>query len=256
MNFLKGVSKQRKKLKSRKNSANSKRRQEHFLKINNDIIGLYEFILEKNCGRKLKTKAQLGQDAFALIANNYKRDGFFVEFGATNGIDLSNSFLLEKNFGWRGIVAEPSPAWHSALYENRDCFIEPNCVWKESGEKLEFDVVERGEFSTLTQFSAGDMHSEKRKKSERILVETISLLDLLKKYDAPSRVDYLSVDTEGSEFDILSVFDFDEYRFGCITVEHNFTPQRSKIHDLLVKYGYKRVFPNLSRFDDWYIEDK
>ncbi|MEM7463376.1 MAG: FkbM family methyltransferase [Pseudomonadota bacterium] len=256
MKFLKGISKRRKKSKLRKNSMQSERRKKQLLEITNDIIGLYEFILEKNCGKKLKTKAQLGQDAFALIANDFKRDGFFVEFGATNGVDLSNSFLLEKSFGWRGILAEPSPAWHSALYENRDCFIEPNCVWKESGKKLKFDVVKRGEFSTLSQFSAGDMHSETRKKSNTILIETISLLDLLKKYDAPLKIDYLSVDTEGSEFDILSVFEFEQYRFGCITVEHNFTPQRSKIHDLLVENGYKRVFPNLSRFDDWYIEDR
>ena len=256
MNFLKRVSRKQNESKLRNNSKEAKRRYKEYRKIKNDIIGLCEFILEKKYGEKLKTKAQLGQDAFALIANDFKRDGFFVEFGATNGIDLSNSFLLEKNFGWRGIVAEPSPAWHSALQENRDCFVETNCVWKTSGQKLAFDVVECGEFSTLAQFSAADMHAETRKKSRRIFVESISLVDLLKKYDAPRKIDYLSVDTEGSEFNILSVFDFEKYRFGCITVEHNFTPQRSKIHDLLVKNGYKRVFPNLSRFDDWYIEDR
>ena len=49
------------------------------------------------------SKSQLGQDVFALSVLNFKRNGFFVEFGATNGIDYSNSLVIEKIFGWKGI---------------------------------------------------------------------------------------------------------------------------------------------------------
>ncbi|WP_199925172.1 FkbM family methyltransferase [Neorhizobium sp. SOG26] len=76
---------------------------------------------------------------------------------------------------------------------------------------------------------------------------------MLRKYGAPRQIDYLSIDTEGSEFDILQAFDFGEYEFGIITCEHNYTPQREKIHDLLVANGYVRVWEKVSRFDDWYI---
>ena len=55
-----------------------------------------------------ESKSQYRQDLFVLSELEFKRDGFFVEFGATNGINGSNSFILEKNFGWKGILAEPA----------------------------------------------------------------------------------------------------------------------------------------------------
>lgn len=52
------------------------------------------------------------------------------------------------------------------------------------------------------------MHSNLRKKGKNYHVETVSLLDLLNEHNAPYEIDYLSIDTEGSEFDILKAFDF------------------------------------------------
>jgi len=87
-------------------------------------------------------------------------------------------------------------------------------------------------------------------------VTTLSLVDMLDKYNAPKHIDYLSIDTEGSEFDILSAFDWDKYKIDVITCEHNFTAYRQKIYDLLIDKGYERVLPELSKFDDWYILKK
>jgi hypothetical protein len=69
------------------------------------------------------------------------------------------------------------------------------------------------------------------------LVKTISLNDLLKSFDAPTVIDYLSIDTEGSEFLILSNLDFSKWKFHIITVEHNFTSQRKLIEFFLFKKG-------------------
>jgi hypothetical protein len=66
-------------------------------------------------------------------------------------------------------------------------------------------------------------------------------------------MDYLSIDTEGSEYDILSSFNFDKYKFRVITSEHNFTQNREKIYTLLKKQGYERKFEDISEFDDWYV---
>jgi hypothetical protein len=74
-----------------------------------------------------------------------------------------------------------------------------------------------------------------------------------KKYNAPKSVDYLSIDTEGSEYEILSAFDFRAYDIQIITCEHNFTPMREKLFKLLTEQGYQRKFTQFSRWDDWYV---
>jgi hypothetical protein len=79
---------------------------------------------------------------------------------------------------------------------------------------------------------------------------------LLDKHHAPRHIEYLSIDTEGSEFDILNAVDFKKYSFDIITVEHNYTSAREKIYSLLTKHGYKRQFQDISSFDDWYISSK
>ena len=75
---------------------------------------------------------------------------------------------------------------------------------------------------------------------------------MLDKYNAPSLIDYISIDTEGSEYDILLNHDFSKYNFSVVTVEHNFTDQRDKIFKLLSKNGYKHKYEELSMQDDWY----
>ena len=200
------------------------------------------------------SKSQLAQDLFVLSELNFKKNGFFVEFGSTDGINLSNTFLLEKNFIWKGILAEPAKQWHKKLNKNREVFIEKNCVWHSSNEILTFNEI--GELSTLDDFSNSDMHKKDRLKGKRYKVKTISLEDLLDKYNAPKLIDYLSIDTEGSEFDILSTFNFEKYKFRVITCEHNFTSNRQKIFNLLSDKGYERKYPEISKFDDWYVLKK
>ena len=200
-----------------------------------------------------RSKSQLRQDLFVLTEHRFKRQGYFVEFGATNGVDLSNSYLLAMEFEWKGILVEPAKVWIDQLRLNRpESHIETLCVWKETGSKIDFIETDASELSTLKMFSNKDVHSELRKNGRTYEVSTISLNDLLKKYDAPKQIDYLSIDTEGSELEILNAFDFSKHSFGVITVEHNHTPQRELIYSLLTSKGYKRIFETVSNIDDWY----
>jgi len=202
-----------------------------------------------------KSKAQLRQDLFILAETKYKREGYFVEFGATNGIDLSNTYLLETEFSWKGILAEPANAWKLKLHENRpNAFIETLCVWKDSNSLLTFNETDNPQLSTLDIFSDKDRHYNTRQAGNKYEVQTISLNDLLRKYQAPKYIDYLSIDTEGSEYEILKSFNFSEYSIGIITVEHNYTPQREMIFELLTSQGYKKKYENISNFDDWYVK--
>jgi FkbM family methyltransferase len=209
----------------------------------------------KYCASNMdEVHAQLFQDLLVLFLLDGKRDGYFVEFGAMDGITLSNTFLLESKYSWRGIAAEPARCWHQELRRNRTCSLDHRCVWSKSGKMLQFNETPEAECSTIDAFSKSDLHAERRQEGNRYTVETISLRDLLRAHDAPRSIDYLSIDTEGSEFAILESFLPSHYEVRIITVEHNYTDQRSRIHGLLTSQGYNRIFEELSAWDDWYIK--
>lgn len=200
------------------------------------------------------SRSQLGQDLWVLEQLGWKKDGFFVEFGATDGVLLSNSWLLEKHFGWNGICAEPNPKLFERLSQNRSCTLSSACIYGKSGVKMRFVLADA--FGGLEDHGRDDMHTDKRDAyaavGDVIDVTTISLMDLLDQQGAPAVIDYLSIDTEGSELAILEGIDWRRYQFRCITVEHNFTEQRQGIYKLLEAQGYQR---QEAAFDDWYIKN-
>jgi FkbM family methyltransferase len=183
-----------------------------------------------------------------------KNPGFFVEFGAADGAALSNSHILEKHFGWSGILCEPSKSWHPALKKNRSCTIDTRCVYSASGQKISFSENYLGELSAITEYAEPNSHGLLKRTTYSYEVETISLQDLLVSHGAPKYIEFLSIDTEGSEFEILKNFDFQSYRFGAICVEHNYADTREKINGLLLANGYQQVHADLSDFDDWYVQ--
>ena len=206
------------------------------------------------------SQSQIFQDIFASFIIGDKFDKTFLEFGATNGFDLSNSYLLENSFGWRGVLSEPSLQWHEALKKNRtNCKIITKCIWKESGKKLDFFMSDFGGLSTLKDFVESDKismpsNTEMRLKSGKtISVETICLNDVVKEYFNSICPSYISIDTEGSEYEILKSFDFNNFRPKVFTIEHNHTENESKIDEFLTSNNYVRIFKKLTAFDGWYV---
>ena len=202
------------------------------------------------------SKSQLRQDLFVLSHLNFRQKGYFVEFGAASGVELSNTYLLEKHFGWTGILSEPARTWKDSLLSNRQCIVDTSCIWSSSGEELEFSQARAPELSTLSSFKDADLHKRERSASTVYRVSTTSLTDLLARHSAPTVIDYLSIDTEGSEFEILEAFDFERYKFRVITCEHNFTQNREGIDRLLSLHGYQRVYREVSHFDDWFVNSE
>ena len=84
-------------------------------KPNEELIYLLPYIK--------KSKSQMKQDLFVISELKMQTNGFFVEFGATNGIDLSNTFLLESYFNWTGILAEPAKCCYESLKINLYLFL-------------------------------------------------------------------------------------------------------------------------------------
>lgn len=205
---------------------------------------------------KSQSFSQYSQDLFVLSILNHKKNGYFIDFGATDGIFLSNSYLLERDYGWSGILAEPAKCWHNSLFLNRKSHIDTRCVWTESNQLINFIEADVAELSTISDFTSNDIHGSTRAlNSNSYSVKTVSLNDLLYFYNAPSEIDYLSIDTEGSEFLILEHFNFNKYKIKIITVEHNWTSNRELIHKLLTGHNYKRMHLDLTDCDDWYVLD-
>lgn len=201
-----------------------------------------------------KSNSQFLQDIFVLSQLQFKTKGYYVEFGATDGVYLSNTYILEKNYDWTGILAEPSKQFHKDLRLNRPkSKIDERCVYSESGKTMEFSEVAGTGLSQMTLYKGGDKLARLRNKEELFNVSTISLEQMLDFHRAPAVIDYLSVDVEGGEYDILNTFDFKKYKFLVISVEHNYSESRQKIFSLLSANGYDRVYTNISQVDDWYV---
>ncbi len=239
------------------NSVDSHRQREiNNLKQENEKI---RFLMSDNISRKTElfnyidsSKSQICQDWFVLESLNYKKNGYFIEIGAASGVELSNTFLLENKYHWDGILSEPSPGWKENLEANRSCKKDYRCVYSESGKRITFNQTKEKEYSTISDFSNSDKHQNKRKFFTQYEIATITLNDLLKEHNAPLEIDYLSIDTEGSEYEILKNFDFKKYSFKVITVEHNNTINKTLIDKLLEKNGYKKKLEELSQFESWY----
>lgn len=203
--------------------------------------------------RRELSRSQILQDLWVCFELGERTDGFFVEFGATNGVKNSNTWLLETKLGWKGILAEPNPLWQAELALNRKAFIEKNCVSSKTGDVVTFITTNDSdpELSGIARTSDGDHFAATRSRGRRIELETISLDDLLDKYQAPLSIDYMSIDTEGSELDILSNYSF-RHKFKTISVENN--PRNdASIDEIMLSNGYKRVFRQFSQWDSWYV---
>jgi len=232
------------------------------LLIDEDKQLLIDFIKFIKVNKK-KIRSQLYQDIFASFVVNDKFNKSYLEFGATNGIDLSNTYILENEFSWSGSLAEPDQNWIDDLRKNRpNSNIISKCIWSTSGKKLNFFSSNTHVLSSLDDFKYSDINSmpgntaARVKEGKNYQVETISLNDVIFNYFDGKTPSYISIDTEGSEFEILNSFDFTKYQPIIFTIEHNFTDLQKKIDDLMKKNNYSRIFRDLTLFDAWYVHKK
>jgi|LakMenEpi03Aug12_release.lakeMendotaPanAssembly.Ray.scaffolds.fasta_scaffold201562_1 FkbM family methyltransferase len=188
-----------------------------------------------------KSHSELGQDLLMLLCGNFKDFGVFIEVGANDGSNCSNTKLLEDNFNWRGIVSEPNPKY-SKILSNRKCYTDFNIVHSTSKEKLYIN-----DLSSLSYVS-------NRKKSKKgSWVSTITLDDLINQHFDHNKVeiDFVSIDTEGHELEILSKFPFDKWNIGYFIIEHNYKSEKL-IDSFMSHAGYIRFLEKWSKIDAYY----
>lgn len=175
-----------------------------------------------------------------------KKNGFFIDIGAHDGITISNSFFFEKYKSWEGICIEPNPTVYKKLVSNRKSVNLNVCIGNEK-RKVKFTQIE-GYSEMLSGITEkyDDRHVErinnaiikKGGKKKEIEVEMISLdsIDGLKN----KRIDFISIDTEGNEYEIVSAIDFNSMNIKSLVIENNYKDYRVKDH--LKTFGFKRIY--------------
>lgn len=146
-----------------------------------------------------------------------KRNGYYVEVGALDGLLMSQSYLFEKTLDWNGIVVEPNPFWHKNLDVYRTCNISKEAISDKKGNAV-FECREVPSFSGLKSSINGARISDVIDEFE---VETITLCDLFDKFNAPEEIDWVSIDTEGAEIDILNQYFLEntKYKINLLSFE-------------------------------------
>jgi FkbM family methyltransferase len=184
------------------------------------------------------------------VAKSIGRDGFFVEFGAADGRTISNTYLLESELGWNGILAEPCRAFHPQLAKNRTCIIDHRAVWTSSGDKLTFSESKDAFLSGVssTQYLNAGIPT-----TGTYPVVTVTLSDLLKEHNAPRTIDFLSIDTEGGETEILKDFLTEgDYHVKLICIEHSWRREDNHLLGWMHSKGFRRVYENIPSRDFWF----
>lgn len=172
-------------------------------------------------------------------------NGVFVEAGALDGLFMSNTKLLE-DLGWAGILVEPSKDAYNKCKENRKCIVE----WGALVSKYHRGEVVFGDFFHDGELGKGAWSSINKNLyslNERISVPAYTLETVLQHYNI-SKVDFLSLDVEGYELNVLKGIDFGKRDITYILIEVNFNDYALEdLEEYLGKFGYKTI-ANLSNF--------
>ena len=175
-------------------------------------------------------------------------NGFYVELGANDGINQSNSLFFELKRNWRGILIEPSP--HNFLLcreqrSNQNHIFCNACVSFDYKDKY-VDI----QYANLMSISE-NLNLDLNDKEAHIIsaknhlkeTETVfsfgaiaaTLNSLLEKGNAPKVIDFISLDVEGAELEVLKGINFEDFSFKYMLIEiRNLKP----IKDFLIERGY------------------
>ena len=193
-------------------------------------------------------RSQVGQDRF--INEQFfqgRRDGVFVDIGAYDGVLFSNSCYFERNLGWTGLCVEPNPAVFARLVKNRACRCANVCVADFNGTAKFLQFADAEMFSGLAHsFSPREKQRIETEvlagggRQQELEVPCVAATDLFREHGL-SRIDYLSIDTEGMDFTILKVIDLARFDIDVISIENNDFALGYQIMDYLDQRGYDLV---------------
>ena len=170
-------------------------------------------------------QSQVGQDEWVVSFFSSKRNGYFLDIGSHNGVDLSNTYYLEKELQWNGICVEADPYLFGDLRKNRGCIC-VNVAASDSEGKIKFLM---DGFSGRAEDTRGSIE-----------VETRSMSKILEDNSAPKIIDYMSLDVEGMEYNVILGAEkiIDSYKPVITFEQHLETDNYNLILDYLTNKNY------------------
>lgn len=170
---------------------------------------------------------------------NYKKNGFYIELGANTGLNQSNTALLEWKYSWTGILIEPSKWGYKECIKNRPKNIILNYACVDSDFNEEFvngDFVDghpMASVGAVRRTKDNEGYPPKQEQARAITME--KLLDEF--LPEGQHIDFLSLDTEGYEYNILKGINFEKHSPTYLLIEVYYT-DFDKIVELLERHNY------------------
>lgn len=194
---------------------------------------LSDKIKNKTTNENVKKEYALNRLEKKLEVFINKDNGYFIEVGANDGLTQSNTYSLELNRGWTGILVEPIFHKYLECKSNRSSLnIVINCAcvsFEYCAEYIEIyyanlmSIVESRQNLILNQLEhaqKGEIFISKNNESvSKVLSYAQTLDSILRKNNAPSNIDLISIDVEGMELEVLKGIDFNSYTFEIIIIE-------------------------------------
>jgi FkbM family methyltransferase len=205
----------------------------------------------------MKYYSQLMQDKFVDEYLKQKENGFFIEIGAHDGVSCSNTLFFEEFRNWDGICIEPGTEEFKKLNENRKSKNINACVSDYDGES-EFTYIEgysmmlSGLSETYNQSHQNRINNEVNHYGgtiNKLIMPVFKLQTILDNLNIKD-VDYCSIDTEGSEFNIIKSIDFDKANIKIFSIENNYGD--TQIQNYLESKGY--ILYKKIQWDDIFIK--
>ena len=191
--------------------------------------------------RLLKTYSQFHEDIFLWQLFEGNKAGFYVDIGANDPVNLSNTKKF-YDMGWTGVNVEPNPKLHKRHCEHRSRDTNLNCGVGDVPGEMTFYEIEPDCYSTFDQKAAeSTKFSSSRKVVAELPIKIITINDIFELCKQP--VDFLSVDTENFDYKVLSVNDWSKNRPKVIVVELNHD-EDNNVYNLLRRQKYDLIHYN------------
>jgi len=205
--------------------------------------------------------SQDNQDRY-LETNVFKcyKNGFYIDVGAHDGVTINNTLYFEKNNNWTGINIEPIKKVFDNLKNNRPNNINLNCAVCNNDGETEFlcntgytEMISgiKDNFHPIHWQRLQNENKQMGSTTELIKVKTKKLETIFNENNV-SHINYLSIDVEGAEFEVIKSINFDKVFIDVIGFENNYNETSIPI----VKYLEDKNFVFIHKSIDIFMINK